>query len=164
MSERPQDGWTPLHEAAQRGSKGIAEVLLKAGADVNAKAKDGWTPLHIAVSGKQREVAELLLANHADPNAKNNAGQTPLHLAVQSGQREIGGAAAGQQSRSQRARQIRSHAAGPGEKHGTTTTTHGRDATPVRAARHTHAARGGTRIPRPTTLRAHYRPCARGEA
>ena len=86
---RPQYRWTPLHEAAQRGSKAIAEVLLKAGADVNAKADDGWTPLYSAVSHKQREVAELLLANHADPNAKNNAGQTPLHLAVQSGQREL---------------------------------------------------------------------------
>jgi cytohesin len=81
--------WNPLQEAAQTGSKGIAEVLLKAGADVNAKAKDGWTPLHIAVSREQREVGELLLANHADPNAKNNEGQTPLHLAVQSGQREL---------------------------------------------------------------------------
>jgi cytohesin len=84
-----QSRWNPLQEAAERGRKGIAEVLLKAGADVNAKAKDGWTPLHIAVSGKQREVAELLLANHADPNAKNDEGQTPLHLAVQSGQREL---------------------------------------------------------------------------
>jgi ankyrin repeat protein len=86
---RPQYGWMPLHEAAQRGSKDIAEVLLKSGADVNAKSKDGWTPLYVAVSYRQREVAELLLANHADPNAKNNEGQTPLHLAVQSGQREL---------------------------------------------------------------------------
>ena len=89
MSEGLNNTWNPLQEAAERGSKGIAEVLLKAGADVNAKAKDGWTPLHIAVSRKQREVAELLLANHADPNAKNNEGQTPLHLAVQSGQRDL---------------------------------------------------------------------------
>jgi ankyrin repeat protein len=86
---RPQYGWTPLLEAAQRDSKGIAEVLLKAGADVNAKADDGWTPLHMAVSRKQREVAELLLANHANPNAKMKDGQTPLHFAVQSGQREL---------------------------------------------------------------------------
>ena len=81
--------WTPLHEAAQRGSKGIAEVLLKAGADVNAKETHGCTPLNIAASGKQREVAELLLANHADPNAKSDIGQTPLHIAVNNGPREL---------------------------------------------------------------------------
>jgi hypothetical protein len=86
---RPQDGWTPLQEAAQRDSKGIAQVLLKAGADVNAKGTYDFTPLDMAVSRKQGEVAELLLANHADPNTKNNEGQTPLHFAVQSGQREM---------------------------------------------------------------------------
>jgi cytohesin len=86
---RPQDGWTPLQEAAQREIKGIAQVLLKAGADVNAKGTYGFTPLHMAVSRKQREVTELLLANHADPNAKDNEGHTPLHLAVQSGEREM---------------------------------------------------------------------------
>jgi serine/threonine-protein phosphatase 6 regulatory ankyrin repeat subunit B len=86
---RPQNQWTPLQEAAERGSKDIAEVLLKAGADVNAKSKNGWTPLLIAVSREQREVAELLLANHADPNAKSDIGQTPLHIAVNSGQREL---------------------------------------------------------------------------
>src|ERR1039458_6113387 len=87
--ERPELEWTPLHEAAQRGSKGIAEVLLKAGADVNAKETHGCTPLNIAASGKQREVAELLLANHADPNAKSDIGQTPLHIAVNNGPREL---------------------------------------------------------------------------
>jgi hypothetical protein len=64
-------------------------VLLKAGADVNAKGTYDFTPLDMAVSRKQREVTELLLANHADPNAKNDEGQTPLHFAVQSGQREL---------------------------------------------------------------------------
>jgi ankyrin repeat protein len=86
---RPQYGWTPLHEAAQQGNKAIAQVLLKAGADVNPQLTDGYTPLHIAVYRKQREVAELLLANRADPNAKNKDGQTPLHFAVLNGQREL---------------------------------------------------------------------------
>ena len=78
---RPQDGWTPLHEAAERGSKAIAELLLKAGADVNAKEKNGMTPLHLAVSRDQRELVELLLANKADPNERDKAGHTPLDLA-----------------------------------------------------------------------------------
>jgi hypothetical protein len=75
------EGWTPLHEAAAMGNKAIAELLLKAGADVNARNNNGYTPLHVAVEHRQPELAELLLANKADPNERNNAGQTPLDLA-----------------------------------------------------------------------------------
>jgi len=73
--------WTPLHAAATYGTKAIAEILLKAGADLNARDKAGDTPLHLAVVNGQRELAELLLANKADPNARDNAGQTPLDFA-----------------------------------------------------------------------------------
>ena len=75
------DQGTPLHAAALMGNKAIAELLLKAGADVNARNKNGETPLYVAVGHRQRELAELLLANKADPNERNNAGQTPLDLA-----------------------------------------------------------------------------------
>jgi len=39
------DGWTPLNYAAFVGHKEIAELLIAAGADVNAKDDDGKTPL-----------------------------------------------------------------------------------------------------------------------
>ena len=87
VSER----WTPLHYAASSGDKAIAELLLKAGATVNARDTNGATPLHFAVSNGHQELAELLLAHDADPNARNNAGQTPLDLAksqAQSPQRQ----------------------------------------------------------------------------
>jgi ankyrin repeat protein len=32
-------GWTPLHSAADKGHDKVAEVLLRAGADVNAADK-----------------------------------------------------------------------------------------------------------------------------
>ncbi|MEI7938350.1 MAG: ankyrin repeat domain-containing protein [Verrucomicrobiota bacterium] len=90
------NGQTPLHAAAALGSKAIAELLLKAGAAVNAKDQSGETPLYVAISQHQPEVAALLLANKADPNAKKanpNAkisnGWTPLHAAASDGQREL---------------------------------------------------------------------------
>lgn len=86
---RRQYGWTPLHEAASRGNKAIAELLLKAGADVNARDRNGSTPLHRAVANKHLETAEFLLTHHADPNAKDDSGQTPLHDAVLNGTQDL---------------------------------------------------------------------------
>ena len=45
-------GWMPLHEAANYGYDEIVMVLLKNGANVNARGMDGDTPLHdAAVNG-----------------------------------------------------------------------------------------------------------------
>ncbi|HXX94741.1 MAG TPA: ankyrin repeat domain-containing protein [Planctomycetota bacterium] len=55
-----QDGWTLLHHAAQKDRCEIAEMLLKHGADVNARAGRGVTPLTVAVSNKVPEMAGLL--------------------------------------------------------------------------------------------------------
>ena len=48
--------WTPLHEACNRGHYKIVRVLLKAGADVNAKGLEGDTPLHDAASNGHMKV------------------------------------------------------------------------------------------------------------
>ena len=44
----PVDRWTPLHEAANHGEAEITELLLQAGANVNARGLDNDTPLHDA--------------------------------------------------------------------------------------------------------------------
>jgi ankyrin repeat protein len=61
---------------------GIAEVLLSAGADKDAKDKDGETPLRRAAESGHKECVELLLSAGADKDAKNNDGWTPLHHAA----------------------------------------------------------------------------------
>ena len=58
-----------------------AELLIAAGADVNAKGLDGITPLHDAAFGGLKEIAELQIAEGADLNAKDNDGETPLDVA-----------------------------------------------------------------------------------
>ena len=49
-------GWTPLHEACNYGHKRVVLLLLKHGANVNAKGMDGDTPLHDAVINVHLEV------------------------------------------------------------------------------------------------------------
>ena len=70
------DVGTPLHLAASAGRKEIVELLIAAGANVNAMTEDRWTPLGNAAN---KEIAELLIANGADVNTKGARGRTLLH-------------------------------------------------------------------------------------
>ena len=80
---------TPLHWAAWRGRKEIAELLIAKGADVNVKNKDGGTPLHNAAWKGHVEIAKLLIVKNADVTAKDVEGQTPLDWAEEEKQKEI---------------------------------------------------------------------------
>lgn len=55
-------GWSPLHEACNHGWLGVAELLLRAGADVNARGLDDDTPLHDAAINGHSKVAHALCA------------------------------------------------------------------------------------------------------
>jgi ankyrin repeat protein len=85
---KDETGWTPLHLAAQKGFKEVAELLLANKADPNAKSKRGDTPLHWAANG-HKEIVALLLANKAKVDIKDNNGTTPLSRAVMQGHREV---------------------------------------------------------------------------
>jgi ankyrin repeat protein len=89
VSSKDSYGLTPLHYAAWQGHKEVAELLLIAKADINAKANDGRTPLHVAAYWGQKDVAALLLVNQADVNAKDEGGWTPLHYAAWGGQKDV---------------------------------------------------------------------------
>ena len=82
VNVKENDGFTPLHSAADENASEAAVVLLANGAEVNAKDNDGWTPLHWAADKNASEAAAVLLANGAEVNAKNNNGFTPLHVAA----------------------------------------------------------------------------------
>lgn len=72
-------GRTPLTLAAFAGNDKIVALLLRAGADVNAKGRLGVTALGMTESSL---VAAMLLNAGADPNARTDDGQTPLHSFV----------------------------------------------------------------------------------
>jgi ankyrin repeat protein len=69
---------TPLHCAASGGEVAIAEQLVAAGANVNARDKDQATPLHNAAAFENVRIARLLLEHGADPTLTDADGRTPL--------------------------------------------------------------------------------------
>jgi ankyrin repeat protein len=78
-------GFTALHFAAQQGDVKSAEILLKAGADVNAPHPEHGSALVIAIASGHEDMAMFLLENGADPNIKDAWGVAPLHYALHEG-------------------------------------------------------------------------------
>lgn len=76
------NGESPLMLAALKGYQGLAEKLIRKGADVN---KTGWTPLHYAASGGHLSLISLLLENSAYIDAESPNGTTPLMMAAMYG-------------------------------------------------------------------------------
>ena len=59
----------------------IAELLIEAGANVNATTEKHVLPLHEAVRMEYPEMVKLLLKNGADAQAVDHTGRTPLEYA-----------------------------------------------------------------------------------
>ena len=81
------DGMSALHWAAERGDAAMVEVLVVAGAEVEAITRIGaYTPLHIASRGGRSEAVQALIDQGADVNARTApSGSTPVHLAAAAG-------------------------------------------------------------------------------
>jgi truncated hemoglobin YjbI/ankyrin repeat protein len=76
-------GQTLLHEAAMFGDAELAVVLIRSGADPDAKEAEGHTPLYRASTG---DVARVLLAAGASADVASGPTRgTPLHQAARRG-------------------------------------------------------------------------------
>jgi hypothetical protein len=83
IESKNADGDTVLTASAAQGNAKIVSLLLKRGADVNAKGRNNWTAFLLALKGEQRDVADALLAEpKLDLKAETPEGQEALMLAV----------------------------------------------------------------------------------
>jgi len=85
------DGMSALHWAAERGDMDLMEVLLYAGAELEASTRIGqYRPLHIAARNGNSEALDRLIAAGAEISSMTYpSGSTPLHLAALSGNRDL---------------------------------------------------------------------------
>lgn len=80
-------GGTALVLAAAAGHTAAVELLLKAGADIDAVDERGWTGLMRAAYFGKTDTVRLLIASGADVNAREKyAGATALHFAARQSQ------------------------------------------------------------------------------
>ena len=75
-------GLTPLHYAARHGHVDVAQELLKAGAELDAKEANGIWPLLMAVSNNNMPMAHFLIEQDALINDQDWYGRSPLWEAV----------------------------------------------------------------------------------
>lgn len=85
-------GATPLHLAANKGNVEAIELLIDAGADVNAANKRGRTPIHALIEMRFYKIVLWLIKYcGGDPFQADSRGLTPYDLAQQFMQKEIDG-------------------------------------------------------------------------
>jgi ankyrin repeat protein len=101
VNVRSPPDWTPLHQAAARGSPfleihnivqstlDVARILLEHGADVNARTHRSSTLLHFAAEAGSAEVVRVLLEHGANVDAEDGERRTPLHGATRKGNVEL---------------------------------------------------------------------------
>jgi ankyrin repeat protein len=89
-ADAPDDrGWTGLMYAAHAGDEKTVTLLLRHGAQVNARNKAGVTPLILAALSQNdpSEIVGLLLRRGAAVNARDHTGGSALNYAVDAGNR-----------------------------------------------------------------------------
>lgn len=82
--------WSALHYAVFAGKRVVAELLIRHGADVNARSTNGSSPLMMAAREGHAELARLLLGVGADTTIRNDWGDDALAWAMRNGHARIG--------------------------------------------------------------------------
>ena len=75
------EGFSALHVAARAGDAHVADLLIRYGADLEARTRLQQTPLHLAAVNGHTEVTALLLKYHVRLDSRDADGMTALQLA-----------------------------------------------------------------------------------
>jgi ankyrin repeat protein len=75
------EGDTPLHVMAWRNDLEAVEILVNAGANVNALGDMSETPLHVALRMNSPRIAEVLLQAGARDDIRGEFDETPREMA-----------------------------------------------------------------------------------
>lgn len=78
-----------IHAAVAGRSREAVELIVEAGAPINAKQHKGWTALHEVVNKKDLDLARYFLAHGADPKLQNDEGKSAIGLAADQGSTDI---------------------------------------------------------------------------
>ena len=81
--------YTVLHFACSGGHAEIAELLLKNGADIEAKTKYDLTPLNIACDSNHADVVRFLIKNNANIETLDKDCRNIFHIACEKGNTDI---------------------------------------------------------------------------
>ncbi|WP_255453571.1 ankyrin repeat domain-containing protein [Wolbachia endosymbiont of Atemnus politus] len=82
INRKNEKGKTMLHRAGKMSTRKKVGLLIRKGADIEARVNECYTPLHAAVFGMRLENVKYLIEAGADLNATEEDGNTPLHCAV----------------------------------------------------------------------------------
>ena len=88
VNHEENDSFTALHFAVQEGHHDVVEVLIDAGADIEAKSSEGCAPLHYACGDGKLAIVKLLVKAGADVCATDDQGSTCLNVASGNGHTE----------------------------------------------------------------------------
>lgn len=88
---RDYKGATPLHRAK---NPEVMEILLEAGAHVNAEDSESNTPLHVKCYGEtgkpsELECIEMMLNKNVNLTIRNSRGLMPIHCCVMQGRTDV---------------------------------------------------------------------------
>lgn len=82
MEYEDGSGHRAIHYAAAHANPSLTKLLIKAGANVNAKDKLERTPLHCAITASSLGVIKTLLSAGCNINVQDEEGDTLLHSAI----------------------------------------------------------------------------------
>jgi uncharacterized protein len=82
-------GIQAIHAAVGGPSREAVELVVEAGAPINAQQHKGWTALHEVVNKKDLDLTRYFLAHGADPKVQNDDGKSAIGLAADQGSTDI---------------------------------------------------------------------------